>query len=57
MATQWRAGMGGATGLDYAALPSVMQMVGIPRKKWPELFEDIRTMEAAALNHMHKKKS
>lgn len=56
MATQWRAGMGGATGLDYAALPSVMQMVGIPRKKWPELFEDIRTMEAAALNHMHKKK-
>lgn len=53
MSTQWRIGMSGATGLDYVALQSVMRLMAIPRKAWPEMFEDIRTMEEAALAEMH----
>jgi hypothetical protein len=52
MGTQWRIGMGGATGLDYVALQSVMRLMAIPRKAWPEMFEDIRDMESAALREM-----
>jgi hypothetical protein len=55
MATQWRAGMSGATGLDYNALPVVMQLMGVPRKEQSNVFEDIRTMEDAALDEMRKK--
>ena len=53
MDTQWRVGMNGATGLDYTALPVVLRMTEIPRKKWPDAFADIRVMERAALNEIH----
>lgn len=56
MGTQWRIGMAGATGLDYAALPPVMRLVGVSRKDWPDVFEGVRVMESAALQTMHKKK-
>jgi len=52
MGTQWRVGMGGPVGLDYAALPVVLRMNGIPRTEWPTVFEDIRVMENAALKTM-----
>lgn len=52
MDTQWRVGFSGATGLDYSALPFVLQMAGVPRSKWAEMFEDIRLMEDAALKTM-----
>lgn len=55
MGTQWRVGMSGATGLDYAALPVVMRLAGIPAKDRADVFEGIRTMEDAALTKMHKK--
>jgi hypothetical protein len=55
MATQWRAGMSGATGLDYNALPVVLRLMSVPKKEHPSLFEDIRTMEDAALDEMRKK--
>lgn len=55
MSTQWRTGMNGATGMDYSALPEVMRMTNIPRRDWPEIFESIRVMEDAALEHMRKK--
>lgn len=29
MQTQWRVGMAGATGLDYAVLPTVLEMLGV----------------------------
>lgn len=54
MATQWRVGMSGATGLDYNVLPSVFQLVGIPRKQWPDTFECIRVLEAEALAMMEE---
>ncbi|MFK3794720.1 DUF1799 domain-containing protein [Pseudomonas sp. NPDC088444] len=49
MGTQWRAGMGGATGLDYAVVPSVMSLVDIPKKTRNQVFRDLRVMEAEAL--------
>ena len=52
MATQWRVGMAGATGLDYAAMPVVMDMVGVERKRRPEVFSSVRIMETEALATM-----
>lgn len=49
MATQWRVGMAGATGLDYAAMPVVMDMIGVGRKNRPDVFESVRIMEEEAL--------
>lgn len=52
MGTQWRVGMGGPVGLDYAALPVVMDMAGIDAAARPLLFEAVRVMENAALAEM-----
>ncbi len=56
MSTQWRVAMGGATGLDYNALPNVMRLIGVPRMIYQEIFEDIRVMEDAALETMREDK-
>jgi hypothetical protein len=50
MGTQWRVGMAGATGLDYAALPAVMRFTGVPAKERSQVFEGIRVMEDAVLD-------
>lgn len=55
MQTQWRVGMAGATGLDYAALPAVLACTGVARKRWAHVFDGLRAMEEAALAEMHKK--
>lgn len=52
MATQWRIGMAGATGLDYAAMPVVMDMAGVKKKRRPEVFQSVRIMEQVALESM-----
>lgn len=52
MRTQWRVAMGGAYGLDYGPLPTVMELLGIVDKAWA--FEGLRIMESAALDEMHK---
>lgn len=52
MSTQWRVGPGGATGLDYGVLPQVMRMVGVAAKDRADIFNDVRTMEAEALEMM-----
>lgn len=56
MATQWRTGAMGATGLDYSALPAVMRLVGIPRAQWPDTFECLRVMEGEAMKVMGESK-
>ncbi|VVO93724.1 hypothetical protein PS732_02493 [Pseudomonas fluorescens] len=56
MSTQWRVGMGGATGLDYNALPPVASMLGMKRREIPEVFHDIRVMEAEAMLVMSESK-
>ena len=56
MSTQWRVGMAGATGLDYNALPAVLRLLRVSRADQAEVFDGIRTMEAAALDVMGKEK-
>lgn len=52
MQTQWRIGMNGATGIDYSALPTVMDLYPVPQERRRALFEDIRLMEREALKVM-----
>lgn len=56
MSTQWRTGMGGASGLDYAAIPAVMSLCGIRKKDRDDVFHDLRIMEAEALAVMAEQK-
>lgn len=56
MATQWRIGMSGATGLDYAALPYVMRNCGVKQADRASVFDDVRALEDAALEKMRKNK-
>ncbi len=55
MQTQWRVGMSGPTGLDYNTLFTFMTLMQVDYERHVELLEDIRTMEIAALNAIHKK--
>jgi hypothetical protein len=50
--TQWRTGMAGPTGLDYQAIESTLRMTRVPRSEWPHVFDDLRTMEDAALEQI-----
>lgn len=47
--TQWRVGMGGATGLDYSVIPTVGKMLGYNKKKIKAMFPDLQVMENEAL--------
>jgi hypothetical protein len=51
MSTQWRIAPDGPTGLDYAALPVVAQLLEVPRRRWADVFADVRVMEDAALKY------
>jgi hypothetical protein len=52
MQTQWRMGMKGPTGLDYAALESLFRMNGIRRSQQRDHLEAMQIMERAALKAM-----
>lgn len=54
-ATQWRTGMGGATGLDYTAVIASLRTLRLGRERFDEVFADVRVMESAALEAMAKK--
>lgn len=54
MGTQWRMGPGGPIGLDYGALPAVLRLMGAKREDLAGLFDDLRVIERAALEEMHK---
>ena len=54
MQTQWRAGMGGATGLDYNAIPAVLRLTGVVRGDWSDTFECLRIMESEAMKVMNE---
>ncbi|MBX8534531.1 DUF1799 domain-containing protein [Pseudomonas cichorii] len=49
LSTQWRVGMGGASGLDYSVVPFTAQMLSIHRRDLPGIFPDLRVMEVEAL--------
>ena len=47
--TQWRVGMSGPTGLDYAAVYPLLDRKATDPDEWDQLFDDLRVMESAAL--------
>lgn len=55
MATQWRIGMGGATGLDYGPLFRLMDAQGLEGSEWRAVFDDIRVLESSSLTAMRTK--
>lgn len=55
MATQWRAGMGGYIGFDYAVLPWVMKQLGIKKAKHADTFAGLQVVEREALTLMAEK--
>lgn len=49
--TQWRTGMAGPTGLDYAGVEAVVRMRRLAEEgDLPDLIEGLQTMEVAALD-------
>ncbi len=55
VASQWRYSMNGITGLDYNVLPTVLRLLNVARAEWHQIFDDIRTMESAALIVINKR--
>lgn len=53
--TQWRVGMAGATGLDYTALPIVMELYQVAPADRRQVFDDVRVMEGEALRFFGEK--
>lgn len=47
--TQWRVGMGGLVGLDYAAVPLAGQCLGLRRGALRRALAGVQVMEAEAL--------
>ncbi len=55
--TQWREGMGGRTGLDYASVTSYLRDVcRASGKEQVEIFRGLQAMEYAALDEWQKSK-
>lgn len=52
LGTQWRTGMGGPSGLDYTAVLALLRTLRLPRAEADALFDDVQTMERAALQEM-----
>ena len=52
LSTQWRIGMGGPAGLDYAAVYPLLDRAAKDPQEWDELFSDIQVMEGAALKQI-----
>lgn len=55
MQTQWRAGSGGAFGLDYLAAYPLLDRMAQDKDEWDSLLDDLRVMEDEALAAMHEK--
>lgn len=56
MGTQWHASaLGGLVGMRYEALPAVWQGLDIAADQVPEVFDDLRVMERAALEALREK--
>jgi hypothetical protein len=52
MSGQWRAGFGGHYALDYTALFMRMERMRLDDETWQALFDDVRVLEAGALQAM-----
>lgn len=49
---QWLCSPAGFYGLSTPAIESAFRLKGIPRRRWPALFGDIKVMTAGALQAM-----
>lgn len=49
LGTQWNHGMAGVTGLAYGSIEPILRMLCVPKKRWLDIFEGVRVMEAAVL--------
>ncbi|SFM92942.1 DUF1799 domain-containing protein [Nitrosomonas communis] len=57
LSTQWRISFSGSfIGINYPSIESSMNMLGTKKKRRAELFNDIKTMERAALPILNRKK-
>ena len=56
LATQWRLGIKGPSGIDYSVLPVVMDLHNINQQDRAQLFADLQVMESAALEQMRENK-
>lgn len=52
----WRVGPAGAYGLDLALAFQLFPLLGIKKKDWLSLVDDLRVMESAALDEINKKR-
>lgn len=52
--SQWNVGMNGVIGLRYEALPLVLELHGIKRKRQLEMFDGLRVMERAAITEINR---
>lgn len=59
LGSQWiYAGMGGVpTGIVYGSIEPVLRVLTVPAEDWPQVFDDIRELEAAALAEMHRQRA
>ncbi|QDL55301.1 DUF1799 domain-containing protein [Rhodoferax aquaticus] len=55
--TQWRVGLRGYSGLDYAGVEAFMRLRPVAHRKRQQLFADLRSMEQAALSAWHDQRS
>ncbi|MQA39037.1 DUF1799 domain-containing protein [Rugamonas aquatica] len=55
MATQWRMGMNGPTGLDYNVMYHKMSRMSLSDENYRLMELDIRVLESHALAAMHRK--
>jgi hypothetical protein len=53
--TQWRCGHAGPTGLDYTPLLALMDRMKLSDEDHDALFDDVQTLERAALDAMTAK--
>ena len=55
--TQWSVGMSGATGLRYEAVYPLLDREAQGAEDWQQLFDDLQTLEGAALKKMSDNRS
>lgn len=52
VSTQWRKDMGVYIGLDYTPMFELMDRYGLTGQAWHDTFDDLQTLEAAALEQI-----
>lgn len=53
--TQYRHGFSGPTGLDYSAVYPLLDRMKLSPAEWDRHLDDLRVMEASALNTMRER--